>query len=113
MKVLLPVILVAASAAIFQNFLPWWIVAPIAFLISYLFRLKGGQGFLAGFLGVFLLWAGKALVIDRSNEHILSPRIAALIHIPSVPLLILVTGLIGGLVAGIAGLSGALAVAKK
>ena len=109
MKLLFPIISIAVICAIAQNFLPWWSIAPIAFVISYLLRLKAGIGFLAGFLAVFILWGGMALVIDHANENILSSRIAVLFPLKgNYVILFLLTGLIGGLVAGFGALSGAL-----
>ena len=112
MKLIFPIITIAILSAIAQNFLPWWIIAPIAFALTYLFQLKPLQAFLAGFLALFLLWAGMAFFIDHANEHILSQRIAMLLHLSQPILLIFITGLIGGLVAGFAGLSGGLLVKR-
>jgi hypothetical protein len=109
MKLLFPIISIAVVCAIAQNFLPWWSIAPIAFIISYLLQLKAGTGFLAGFLAVFILWGGMAMVIDFGNDHILASRIAVLFPLKgNYVILFLLTGLIGGLVAGFAALSGAL-----
>ena len=112
MKLIFPIIAIAIMSAIAQNFLPWWIIAPIAFTMTYMLRLKPFESFLAGFVALFLLWAGMAFFIDRANEHILSQRIALLLHLSQPMLLIVITGLIGGLVAGFAGLSGGLLVKK-
>lgn len=109
MKLLFPVLTIAVVCAIAQNFFPWWSIAPIAFGVSYLLRLKPGMGFLAGFLALFILWGGMAMKIDFSNEHILSSRIAVLFPLKGhYFLLFLITGLVGGLVAGFGALSGAL-----
>jgi len=73
-----------------------------------LVRQIAGLSFLSGFLGVFLLWAGLAWWIDSKNNSILSERIAHVLPLGgNSMLLILVTGLVGGLVAGFAALSGA------
>ena len=107
MKLISAIITIILLSAILENSLPWWIIAPVAFAVSYLFKLKWHQAFLAGFLGLFILWAGMAFFIDRSNEHILSSKVSVLILKSSKPfVLIAITGLIGGLVAGFGGLAG-------
>jgi hypothetical protein len=113
MKLISAIITVFFLSAILENFLPWWVIAPVAFVVSYLFKLKWHQAFLAGFIGLFILWAGMAFFIDYSNEHILSSRVSVLVMHSSRPLvLVAITGLIGGLVAGFAGLAGSFLVKK-
>ncbi len=114
MKLLFPILAIAIVSAVVQNFAPWWSIAIVAFIISYLLRLKPGLAFLAAFLGVFILWAGVAARLDFGNDHILSQRIATLFPLKgNYWLLLLLTGVIGGLVSGLAGLSGALLRSDK
>lgn len=85
----------------------WWFFAVIAFLVALMIHQAAGKAFLAGFLGLFLLWSGLALWLDIKNESILSAKIAKLLPLGgSVVALILITGLLGGLIAGLAALSG-------
>jgi hypothetical protein len=109
MKIISAIITVGILSAILENFLPWWTIAPVAFAVAYLFKLEWYNAFLAGFAGLFLLWGGMAFFIDHANEHILSGRVSILFIKSSKPLVIvLMTGLIGGLVAGFGGMAGAL-----
>jgi hypothetical protein len=88
-------------------YLPWWSIAIVAFLSALLIQPKIWVGFAAGFLGVFLLWAGLSFWIDVNNESILSHRIAQLFPLGgSSGLLILVTAFVGGLVGGFAAMAG-------
>jgi hypothetical protein len=85
----------------------WWSVAIAAFVVAALIRQTPGKSWLAGFLGVFLLWAIIAWWIDVQNQNILSQKIARLIPLGgSTFLLILVTAFIGALVAGFGALTG-------
>ncbi|MHA4847248.1 hypothetical protein ACX0G7_24000 [Flavitalea antarctica] len=88
--------------------LPWWIIAPVGLFTGYLIQLRPATAFLAGFIACFLLWFCLAFVIDYKNEHILATRIGALFTLKQPLLMILITGLIGGLVTGMASLTGAL-----
>jgi ABC-type Mn2+/Zn2+ transport system permease subunit len=66
-----------------------------------------GKAFVAGFLGLFLLWAGMALLKDAANDHVLSTKVAGILPLGgSYLVLILVTGVVGGLVSGLAALTG-------
>lgn len=87
--------------------LPWWSFAVTSLLVAVAVHQRPGRAFLSGFLGLFLLWAGLALWKDLANEHILSTKVAQVLPLGgSYIVLILVTGIIGGLVSGFAGLTG-------
>jgi hypothetical protein len=88
--------------------LPWWFMAVIAFAAAYFFGKKPGKAFLAGFFGVFLAWLVLALFKSVPNDNILATRVAYLMQLPNWIVLLMVTGIIGGLVGGMAALSGAL-----
>lgn len=107
MKFFISVILIALLAFLVQLFLPWWSLAIVAFLVGLLIYQKAGMAFLSGFVALFLLWGGIALIINMQNQGLLAEKVAALLPLSgSSILLILVTALIGSLVAGLASLSG-------
>ncbi|HMT72657.1 MAG TPA: hypothetical protein PKA77_01190 [Chitinophagaceae bacterium] len=89
------------------SFSPWWGFAITSFLVAILVHQKGWKAFLSGFLGLFLLWAGLAWWIDMQNNSLLSSKIAAILPLGgNSVLLILVTGFVGGLVSGLAAITG-------
>jgi hypothetical protein len=107
MKFLVAIVLTALLAFVSGLFLPWWGIAITSLLVAAIVHQKAGKAFLAGFLGVFLLWAGLAWWIDMKNNGVLSKKIASVLPLGGNSIvLILVTGLIGGLVAGLAAMSG-------
>ena len=107
MKFLVAILLTALLAFIIGLFLPWWGMAITSLGVAVLVHQKAGKAFLAGLLGVFLLWAGLAWWIDMKNNGVLSKKIASVLPLGGSSLvLILVTGIIGGLVAGMAAMSG-------
>ena len=107
MKFFVAVILTVLLAFISGLFLPWWGIAVTSLIVALLVHQKAGKAFLAGFLGVFLLWAGIACWIDMKNNGVLSKKIASVLPLGgNAILLIIVTGFIGGLVAGFAAMSG-------
>jgi hypothetical protein len=65
------------------------------------------RGFFASILGGGLAWCLVAAWFDMRNGGLLSGRIAPLLHMPGNGSLILATGLIGGITAGLGALFGA------
>ena len=109
MKFITAIILTALTGFIagILSFSPWWGFAITSFLVALLVHQKGGKAFLTGFLGIFLLWAGLAWWMDMKNNGILSHKIAQILPLNGNSLLlILITGVVGGLVAGFAAMSG-------
>ncbi|MBS1530203.1 MAG: hypothetical protein JSU01_07845 [Bacteroidetes bacterium] len=89
-------------------FLPWWFVAVIAFFAGLAIGKKPGGAFLAGFLAIFVAWAILALLKSEPNDNILATRVAHLMQLPNWITLLIAASFIGGLVGGMAALSGAL-----
>ena len=99
-------------STIFQQFLPWYFIAIVAFVVGYLIKQSALTAFVAGFVAIFLLWVTYAAVLSHANNDLLAHKVATLIPLKgNVSLLLLVTGTIGGLVSGFAALSGRLAAA--
>ncbi len=109
MKFFISAILSALLAYAFGIYFPWWSIAVAAFLVYALIPVKPGWAFLSAFLSLFVLWGGMAWVISVNNEHILGHKISQVILKKDDPLMLaLATALVGGVVAGFAGLSGRL-----
>jgi hypothetical protein len=86
--------------------LPWWSFAICAFIVGMAVHQKAWKAFFSAFLGLAILWGALATYYDIRNEHLLSGKIATLLSVGSSAVLILVTALVGGLVAGFAALTG-------
>ncbi|MCB0726484.1 MAG: hypothetical protein KDD00_03425 [Ignavibacteriae bacterium] len=107
MKFILSLILMALLSYAASLYLPWWSIAIVAFLVSVIIPLKPAKAFICGFLSLFLLWGGMSYIISSNNGNILAQKISQLMIFMNSPfLLIILTGLIAGLVAGFASLSG-------
>lgn len=109
MKFITAIILTALLSFIsgLLSFSPWWGFAVTSLIVALLVHQKAGKAFLAGFLGLFLLWGGLAWWIDMKNNGVLSQKIASVLPLGGNSiLLIVVTGVAGGLVAGFAAMSG-------
>lgn len=109
---LISIILTATLAGLLQLFLPWWIIAVVAFVVAFAVKQSGGMAFLSGFTGVFLLWVIYAFTLSSANDNILASRVAELLKPLThgvIAMLYVLSGVIGGLIAGFAALSGSLA----
>lgn len=88
-------------------FFPWWIIAVAAFVVAVAIPQRPAGALTTGMLAVASLWSTMALIIDAQNHSILSVRIASVLPLGgSTAYLILATALLGGIVAGMAALSG-------
>ncbi len=107
MKFLTALLLTALLSFVACLYLPWWSIAVASFLVALLVHQQPVKAWLAGFLGLFLLWTILAYWKDALNDGILSHRIAEILPLGgSSFMLILITGFVGALVGGIAALSG-------
>lgn len=100
--------LILITAFLLNLFLPWWSVAIPGLIFGYLFNQKAFSSFGWGFLALFLLWGGQALYTHLANDGILTSRIAEMLSLGSPILVVLITGILGGLVSGLAALTGSL-----
>jgi hypothetical protein len=64
------------------------------------------QAFLSGFWAVAVVWITLAICKSIPNNNILATRVAHLFHLPAWGWLLAITALIGGLVGGMAAMSG-------
>lgn len=107
MKYIVSTILTAAIAFSLGLFLPWWSVAIAGFFIGVLIPQTRIGSFASAFAGIFILWIVLAFTISTANEHILAHRISLLVLKKDSPyILMAVTGLIGGLTAGLSAFTG-------
>jgi hypothetical protein len=106
MKFIVSFILIILLSFAGALFLPWWIIALVAFVVAALIHQRPLKAFLAGFLALFILWGVQAFLLDSKNEHLLATKVAAILPLGgSYIVLILVTAFIGGLVAGMSALT--------
>src|ERR1700744_4545803 len=90
-------------------FLPWWVIALIAFIAAYFLGKTSGQSFWSGFGSVFIAWSILILLKTIPNDNILASRVIQLFPLPHYWILLLfISALIGGLVGGLSALSGIL-----
>lgn len=109
MKFIATAFLSALLAFALGLYFPWWTVALAGAIVSAVLNPKPWQAFLAGMAGVFLLWYLVIYLKSTANSHVLAHRMSLFILKQDSPgMLILVSALVGGLVAGFGALTGSL-----
>ncbi len=109
MKFFISILLTALLSFALCLFLPWWVIAIAGFAVAFAIPQKTGLSFVAGFLALFLLWVGLSFWMSTANNHLLAHKISLLfIKVDNPMLLIVITGIIGGVVAGFGSLTGKL-----
>jgi hypothetical protein len=106
MKFIIQVVLTGLLSYGAEHFLPWWTIGICAAIVAMGLSLNKITALLGGFTSIALLWMGAATLIDVHTNSILSVKIAPLLGFQSSTLLILLTGLVGGIVGGLGALSG-------
>jgi hypothetical protein len=104
MRLFVQIITIIFLGYALEQFLPWWAIAVAAFAGGLL--VNTNSNFLAGFVGIGLLWTGKALLTDLTTDVELADRVARIFMLNNKVLLLLVTFLISGFVGGFAAMSG-------
>jgi len=106
MKLIVRLIVIGALTYFISPFTTWWIAMAVSFLVCYISPSSGLNAFVAGFLGVGLIWMGHAWNIDVQNQSAFSGTVAKIMQVNDPILLVIATGLIGGLAGGFASLTG-------
>lgn len=106
MKLIIRIILIAIVGFFASSMIGWWVLIPVAFLISFFLYGNNFASFLSGFLGGGLLWMGYAWKIDTETNQIMSNQMASILTLSDPIFLVLITGVIGALIGGFGSLSG-------
>jgi hypothetical protein len=106
MRFILQVILTALLAYLIELWLPSWAIVVCAAMVAILIRNPAATSFFSGFVAISLLWMTKATLIDVYTDSIISTKIAPLLGFQRPIILILITGLVGGILGGLSSLIG-------
>lgn len=103
-------LLIAIISLILQLFLPWWIIAPVAFGLAAWKASSGKYAFVSAFFAILLVWIVAGLIHTIPNENILANRVGTMLNLPDNSInwiiVLLLTGIIGGLASGFSALAG-------
>lgn len=103
-------ILILLVSLLLQFFFPWWIIAPVAFILAAWKATSAGGAYKAGFGAIFILWVAMGLMQTLPNENMLANRVGLMLGFPDIPfrwvLVLLITGIVGGWASGFSALAG-------
>lgn len=106
-KNLLNFIVTIVLAGLLGLVLPWWAVMLAGLTTGMFIPLKKAAVFFIPFGAVLVLWTVYAFTLSSANDFILAKKIAELLMLDGNPfLLVLVSGIIGGIAAGLSGVLG-------
>lgn len=102
--------LILLLSFIFYYFTPawWWAPVVIGALVGFSLQLHSVLSFLYGFLSIGLFWAAMIYWQDSLNTVELSSKMAKIIGVGSPFYLLIIAAVLGGLITGLATLSGKL-----
>lgn len=106
MKALITIIITALLAWIGSILIGWWMIAVATFLMAVLFKQSVGRAFILGAVSIGVLWLFLILQSDIANHNVLSERIAGVVGVSHL-VLIIINIIIGMLMGGLGGWSGA------
>src|SRR5215831_11236486 len=110
MKFIVAILLTALLGYAAPLYFAWWSFAITSLMVAVAIHQKPGKAFLAAFIGLSLLWGLHAAIIDSANDSILSERVAYILPLNGSSMaLIWITAIVGGLVSGVAALTGSFA----
>lgn len=112
MKNILAFVVTVVIAYFITQFGAWYMVAMGGFVGGLITR-KPLKGFLVAFLAVASLWLVQFWLLSAASPSDLPDRMGALIGVGSHVALMLLSALLGGLVAGFAGAAGGVLFKKK
>jgi len=97
-----------------MGILPWWsfIIPVVALGIVMTIKKWSRAGFGLGFLAGFLTWAGANLYFDAALQGAVLDKLGLLLSVPAI-VIVLLSGIIGGLLTGLALYTGKALVAER
>ena len=107
-------IIILIVSAVAQYFLPWWVIAPIAFAICAWKSKTAFGAYVAAAGAIATLWVGYAFYLNSNNDGIILDKIAGLFsenikflkNLPVTPTYFLIMAIIGSQVAGLSATAG-------
>ncbi|MEM6641674.1 MAG: hypothetical protein AAF616_01735 [Bacteroidota bacterium] len=107
MKLIIRIILIGALTYFLSPYFTWWLGMLASFLVCFMLPSSGLNAFIAGFLGMGLIWLGQSWNLDVQNESAFSSKIADILLVGEPLYLVLISGLVGAISGGFSAVTGA------
>ena len=106
MKTVIQMLATAGLNYLMNQYFSWWTAPISAAIIATMIGFSKKTSFWAGFLGVGLLWMLSSTWLDIQTKSIISKKIMPLFNLTSTLPLFAISGLVGGTVGGLGGVTG-------
>lgn len=106
MNFIFRILLIGISAYYILDFMPWWTIIIIPFILGIIFEDNLISHFLSSFIGTGVAWLFLMLNFDLETQSILSSKIIDVLEISSVNILIILSTILGGIISGLGSLTG-------
>lgn len=108
MKNLISLVVIAAACLLVQKFLPWWSGLIVIALFTAIMGVKPGKAVAFGAGILACIWLGYAMLLNFGNQGVLAAKIGEIFKGVSTAQLLGITFFLGGLLGGLAALTGSL-----
>jgi hypothetical protein len=99
-------LIILITSFLLQLVLPWWLIVIISFITCGLIGKTGKVSFWQPFMAIAILWTAMALFKTLPNQNLLASRIALMLGLPLWWWIMVISSLLGAVVAGIGGYCG-------
>jgi hypothetical protein len=99
-------LIILIASFLLQLVLPWWLIVIIAFITCGLIGKTGKVSFWQPFLAIALLWTAMALFKSLPNQNLLASRVASMLGLQLWWWIMVISSVLGAVVAGISGYFG-------
>ncbi len=99
-------IVILIVSFLLQLVLPWWIIVAVSFATCGIIGKTAKLSIWSPFLAILLLWTGMALFKTLPNHNLLVTRVAEMFGLHAWWSILVLTALLGALVAAISGYCG-------
>jgi hypothetical protein len=107
MKFIAQFLLIIVGSYFAQSYLPWWSMVIVAGIAGFFFSFeKSRKSFYTGFFAILVSWTVLAYFADTLNEGVFSDKMKTVLEGLTMPLLILLPAVLGGILAGFASMTG-------
>ena len=105
MNFIFRILLIGISSFYIMDFMPWWTIIIIPFILGVIFDDNLFSHFLSSFIGTGVAWLFLMLNIDFETQSILSNKIIPILEIKSVNILIISISITGGIISGLSSIT--------
>lgn len=106
MLFIIRLVCIAAFSYLLSFIMPWWCLILVGGIVCFLLPAGSFNAILSGLLGGGLLWMVMAWKVDVETNSIMSSKIVEMFPLDDVNMMIIATGVLGGVSAALGAFTG-------